>query len=212
MIRVFTTALALLAATGASHAVTVLSVVDTTPDSSIVFSDTTPGATGFTFSTNASLANVSINVNYLCVGSCSVSAFLVDEVGPTAGLGDLFASASLDGSSSLVFSGLDLAADNYAVVFAQDTGLVGFGLSDLPVVTTAGQAAATGTITTAGANFNAVTPFGSQFSSITPTLLYSIEEIDIVTPPVATVPLGATAPFLGSALLGLTAMRRRLRS
>jgi len=197
----------LLGLSGAGHAATVLSVSGVvTPGSPALDAANSPGALGVGFSLSAALNDLSFNINYECAGLCKVQAYLVNDIGPNNDVGNLVASALIDGSSSLAFTGINLTVGSYAIILASDTGIFGWNATTSATVISAGITPVNSLIATL---YNPLVPFASTFQAdFTRAFMYSITQSTIVVPP-SPVPLGAAGTFLPLGLIGLWALRRR---
>jgi len=194
------------------NAATVVSVDSPSPDGFGVSSTLSPDVLGIGFNISDNLENASISAEFVCaVAGCSAQAFLVNEVGPTAGLANIVASATLDGSTQTVFSGLDLVADNYALVLSATSGSLFWSTATSPTVSGDGRGAPLNSFTASAPNINPVLPFASNFIGLNASFLYSISANDPVVdpdPPVNAVPIGPTAPLAASGLILLLGFRR----
>lgn len=81
-------------------------------------------AAAVSFTLTDSFDDVSITADLTSVGAVG-AAFLMTDLGPTAGFGDMVASVdfsniTFDGSNTLLFSGLSLLSAEYALVIASD--------------------------------------------------------------------------------------------
>jgi hypothetical protein len=197
----------LLGLSGVGHAATVLSVSGiVTPNIPVLDAANSPGALGVGFSVSSALSDLSFNIDYVCPGVCKVQAYLVNDIGLGADVSNLLASALLDGSSALAFSGINLTAGSYAIILASETGIFGWNATRSATVISAGITPLNSLLARA---YEPLVPFASTFDAdLERAFMYSITQADIAVPP-APVPLGAAGAFLSLGLIGLWSLRSR---
>jgi hypothetical protein len=189
-----------------TQASTILTVSgETSPSSPAYDAVNSPGLSGVGFNIASDLTDLSFTVDFICSGVCLVDAYLLNNIGPTTTLSNVFATVTLDGSTTTAFSGVDLVADDYAIMLTSNEGIFSWNASAAPTIFYGGPASPLNNIVSSA--YNATVPFASSVVAVNDlAFLYSIEQN--VSPPTP-VPLGHSAPMLATGLLGMAIFRRR---